>query len=237
MQRLLFLSTMITWSIIAVAGHGDYGRWYSHTNGIETVIFGLIAILIIIATIYALIQKIKTDKGWQTGGCLVVVVIAIIIFVAFMSNMEKSRHKESPPTRYTPSIPNSSNAPIKESAPTTTTSSSISPSQTVKQSVKCSYCTNGFITESKEKVVEEVCPDCKGKTNTKTRVCIFCKGEGKIYNDMKRAYDKCLDCNGTGQQTERTNCNTCFNTGEVRVKKTITEQRKCSYCNGTGYRN
>ena len=77
----------------------------------------------------------------------------------------------------------------------------------------------------------------KTKTNTKTRVCIFCKGEGRIYNDMKRAYDKCLDCNGTGQQTERSNCNTCFNTGEVRVKKTITEQRKCSYCNGTGYSN
>ena len=236
MTRFVFLAIGILWSLMAIAGYSDHGRWYSNGSGIDTLFWGIVIVVLIIGAIYALIQKLRTDKGWQTGGCLLFVVIAILGFVAIMGNVEKNRTKESNHT-------NSSSTPNNlyniEEAPTGSPTS-LCPQpveKTLKQTSKCQHCSNGIVTESQEIEVEEVCPDCKGLVEFSERTCFFCKGEGKIYNDMKKAYDKCLDCNGKGQIKETSRCNTCLSTGKIKVRKTISVHTYCAYCNGTGYIN
>ena len=180
---------MMVCFIFAEAGYGDYGRWYSHTHGIETVIFGIIGFFFIIATIYTIIQKLKTDKEWQTGGCLVVIVITIIIFVAFMSNMEKSRHKDIAPTRQTPSSSIIQHNNVKQTnfqptntSPTNTFSSNIPSSDICEEKYSgtqrmCGHCEGrGKVIGLEEISVEEDCPNCSGNNE----VCFLCSSTGKF---------------------------------------------------------
>ena len=206
---------MMVCFIFAEAGYGDYGRWYSHTHGIETVIFGIIGFFFIIATIYTIIQKLKNDKEWQTGGCLVVIVITIIIFVAFMSNMEKTRHKDIAPTRQTPSSSIIQHNNVKQTnfqptntSPTNTFSSNIPSSDICEEKYSgtqrmCGHCEGrGKVIGLEEISVEEDCPNCSGNNE----VCFICSSTGKFIKKKKvERKVNCIFCNGSGYIEDRMN--------------------------------
>ena len=99
MRRFFFLATGMMWSVMAIAGYSDYGRWYSNGSGIDTLFWGIVIVALIIGTIYALIQKLRTDKGWQIGGCLILICVASVIFIILISNSDKTP-KQLYPTKY-----------------------------------------------------------------------------------------------------------------------------------------
>lgn len=241
MRRFFFLATGMMWSVMAIAGYRDHGRWYSHSSGFDTIIIGIIVIVLVIVIVSALVQKLQNDENWRAGGCLFLVVIAIIAFVAFMSSQEKSRHKEkqlyhtTQPSNYpkndhdlhnVENTKSDSDEPAPIESDQTISSSTVSPSQQQIRST-CVRCRGrGVVPGLKEVEVMDECPQCNGYDK-----CSFCSGSGYITLDNK-AYS-CSLCDGTGKVP--TKCFLCSSTGKIKRTKTIETTETCLLCNGTGY--
>lgn len=242
MRRFFFLATGMMWSVMAIAGYRDHGRWYSHNSGFDTLIIGIIVIVLVIVIVSALVQKLQNDDNWRAGGCLFLVVIAIIAFVAFMSSQEKSRHKEKPlyhttqPSNY-PKIDHGlhnvgntksdSDEPIPITSDQTISSPTVSSSQQRVRST-CVRCRGrGVVSGLKEVEVMDKCPLCNGYDK-----CSFCSGSGYITTLDNKAHS-CSLCDGSGKVPS--NCFLCSSTGKIKKTKTIETTEMCLFCNGTGY--
>jgi hypothetical protein len=241
MRRFFFLATGMMWSVMAIAGYRDHGRWYSHNSGFDTLIIGIIVIVLVIVIVSALVQKLQNDENWRAGGCLFLVIIAIFAFVAFMSSQEKSRHKEkqlyhaTQPSNYQKvdhglhnvgNTKSDSDEPVPITSDLTISSSTVSPSQQRVRST-CVRCRGrGVVHGLKEVEVMDECPQCNGYDK-----CSFCSGSGYITIDNK-AYS-CSLCDGAGKVPS--NCFLCSSTGKIKIIKTIETTETCLFCNGTGY--
>ena len=242
MRRFFFLATGMMWSVMAIAGYRDHGRWYSHNSEFDTLIIGIIVIVLVIVIVSALVQKLQNDENWRAGGCLFLVVIAIIAFVAFMSSQEKSRHKEKPlyhttqPSNY-PKIDHGlhnvgntksdSDEPIPITSDQTISSPTVSSSQQRVRST-CVRCRGrGVVSGLKEVEVMDKCPLCNGYDK-----CSFCSGSGYITTLDNKAHS-CSLCDGSGKVPS--NCFLCSSTGKIKIIKTIETTETCLFCNGTGY--